>query len=97
MWAPPSGFIESGETLEDACLRELKEETGMNGEVKKLIGAYLEKTEIYGDVIVIMYLVEISEGEMKAGDDVVDVRFFRREELPDLHLDCFRKAIGEVL
>ena len=38
MWASPSGFIEIGETAEDACLRELKEETGVSGEIVSLVG-----------------------------------------------------------
>lgn len=95
-WVPPSGFVESGETPEDACLRELKEETGMTGEVKKIIGTWLEKTETYGDVIVMIYLVEIKSGELKPGDDAEDARFFELEKTPDLHFDCFKKAMEKV-
>ena len=95
-WAPPSGFVESGETPEDACLRELKEETGMEGVIKGLIGVYLERTKIYGEVLVIIYLVEITGGELKAGDDADDTRFFHKGDQPKLHFSCFRRAIEEV-
>lgn len=95
-WAPPSGFVESGETPEDACLRELKEETGMEGIIKGLIGVYLERTKIYGEVLVIIYLVEITGGELKAGDDADDTRFFHKGDQPKLHFSCFRRAIEEV-
>ena len=95
-WAPPSGFMESGETPEDACLRELKEETGLEGAIKGLIGVYLERTEIYGEVLVIVYLVEITGGKLKPGDDAEDTRFFSKGEQPELHFGCFKKAIEKV-
>jgi len=95
-WAPPSGFMESGETPEEACLRELKEETGMVGVIKGLIGVYLERTKIYGEVLVIVYLVDITGGELKPGDDAEDTRFFLKEDQPKLHFGCFRKAIEKV-
>jgi ADP-ribose pyrophosphatase YjhB (NUDIX family) len=97
IWAPPSGFVEDGEELEDACLRELKEETGMEGKIKKLIGAWLEKTVLYGNIIVIMYLVEIKGGRLKPGDDADDARFFEKDELPDFHFKCFKEALSLIL
>jgi len=97
LWALPSGFIESGETPEDACSRELKEETGMDGIINRLIGVYREGTEVYGDVIVVMYFVEIIGGELKAGDDAEEAKFFNKEKLPNLHFNCFNKAVVEVL
>lgn len=95
-WALPSGFIEKNENPEDACLRELKEETGMQGKILKIIGAWLERTKIYGDVIVIMYLVKINGGKLEAGDDAADAKFFKREDIPDIHFNCFRKAIERL-
>jgi len=96
-WALPSGFVESGEAPEDACRRELKEETGLDGIIKRLIGVYREGTGIYGDVIVIMYLMEVIGGELRAGDDAEEVRFFKKEELPGFHFNCFKRAVAEVL
>ncbi|MFC1980550.1 NUDIX hydrolase [Chloroflexota bacterium] len=62
MTTSPSGFIEVGETPEEACLRELKEETGVSGQLVKLVGVgRIEDKEVYGDMLVIWYLV-------KAGD-----------------------------
>ena len=95
-WAPPSGFVEAGETPEEACLRELKEETGMEGMIKRLLGVYLERTRVYGEVLVIVYLVEITGGELQPGDDAADTRFFSKDEQPELHFDCFRKALERV-
>ena len=58
-WALPGGFIESNETPEIACLRELEEETGLRGEIKRLIGVYIQKTREYGSLLVIGYEVNI--------------------------------------
>ncbi|MEA1965145.1 MAG: NUDIX hydrolase [Candidatus Aerophobetes bacterium] len=96
-WALPSGFVESGEAPEDTCRRELKEETGLDGVIKRLIGVYREKTETYGDVIVVMYLMEIIGGELRAGDDAEEAEFFKKERLPSLCFNCFKKAIAKVL
>lgn len=97
MWASPSGFIEIGETAEEACLRELKEETGVSGEIVKLVGVVrLEDREVYGDMLIVAYLVEVGNEELKPGSDVEDVRFFSVEELPNNYVDLFREVIEEV-
>jgi 8-oxo-dGTP diphosphatase len=94
MWASPSGFIEVGETAEEACLRELKEETGVSGEIVKLVGVVrLEDKEVYGDMLIVEYLVKVADGELTPGDEVEDVRFFTVGELPDYYLELFREVI----
>jgi len=96
MWASPSGFIEVGETPEEACLRELKEETGISGEVVKLIGvARREDKEIYGDMLVVKYLVKV-EGELTPGEEVQDARFFDIAELPDYYVNIHNEIIKEI-
>jgi len=97
MWAPPSGFIEVGETPEEACLRELKEETGASGEIVKLIGvARREDREIYGDMLIVRYLVKVTGGELASGGEVEDARFFDIAELPDYYVDLFKDVIEEI-
>ena len=97
MWASPSGFIEIGETPEEACLRELKEETGIPGEIVKLIGVLrIEDKEIYGDMLIIAYLVKVKDGELTPGDEVEDARFFDIAELPEYYLNIFKDVIEEI-
>ena len=52
-WSLPGGFIELGETPEDAAKRELKEETNLNGEVIKLLGHCSHFNSIFGDILLI--------------------------------------------
>jgi len=97
MWAPPSGFIEVGETPEEACLRELKEETGTSGEIVKLIGVdRLEDKEIYGDMLIVRYLVKVTGGKLAPDDEVEDVRFFNIAELPGYYVKLFKDVIEEI-
>jgi len=97
MWASPSGFIEIGETAEEACLRELKEETGVSGEIVKLVGVVRrEDKEVYGDMLVVEYLVKVTDEGLKPGSDVDDARFFSVDGLPDYYPDLFRGVIEEV-
>ncbi len=76
-WGPPSGFIEVGETPEEACLRELKEETGVSGQVVRLVGVRrIGDKEVYGDMLMVRYLVKAGDEEITPGDEVEDARFF---------------------
>ena len=98
MWGFPSGFIEVGETSEEACLRELKEETGTSGEIEKLIGVVRrEDKEIYGDMLVVQYLVRVTGGKLAPpGDEVEDARFVDIAELPDYYVNLFKDVIEEI-
>ncbi len=97
MWGAPSGFIESGETSEEACLRELKEETGVSGEIVRLVGVVRrEDKEVYGDMLIVKYLVKVNRGKLVPGDEVEDVRFFDIAELPEYYLNIFKDVIEEI-
>jgi len=97
MWGAPSGFIEIGETPEEACLRELKEEAGVSGEIVRLIEVVRhEDKEVYGDMLVVRYLVRVKEEKLTPGEEVQDARFFDVSELPDYYRYIHREIIKEV-
>ncbi len=96
VWAPPSGFIEEGEDPEDAVVRELKEETGLEGVVEELLGVYRNNAKVYGDVLVITYLVKVAGGELKAGDDADDAGIYSFDEVPEIPFRCFYESIDKA-
>ncbi len=94
-WALPSGFIEQKETPEHAVVRELHEETGINGSVNKLIGAYLEPTRFYGNVLLIGYLMTAVKTRPKPGSDCVATRYFPSNRLPKIAFASHRSLISD--
>ena len=51
-WCLPGGFIELDESMEQAALRELAEETGLAGEIDSYIGCFYQESKFYGGVII---------------------------------------------
>jgi ADP-ribose pyrophosphatase YjhB (NUDIX family) len=96
-WALPSGFIESDESPEETALRELYEETGISGRIKRLIGVYSEPTETYGRVLLIAYEAEFVGGHPKPGSDTVEVGFFSKEEMPGIPFASHNAIIKDAL
>lgn len=96
-WGCPSGFVECGESPEEACLRELEEEACVKGEIRRLLRVgKLEDTELYGDMLVVTYLVDVVEGEPSAGEEADDARYFAPEEIPPYLVPVFRDVIDEM-
>ena len=96
-WGCPSGFVESGESPEAACIRELEEEAGVTGEVVRLVNvAHWYDEELYGDMLVVSYLVRVTGGAPAAGEEVADVRYYSPHELPGYLKRGLRDVISEV-
>ncbi|PCJ60318.1 MAG: hypothetical protein COA73_08265 [Candidatus Hydrogenedentota bacterium] len=93
LWTMPGGFVESGETTEEAALRELEEETGLRGTGLRLLGTSTRASKISGGVIVIAYAVESWEGEMEAKTDAMDLGFFSRDKRPDIAFEVHEELI----
>jgi mutator protein MutT len=96
-WAFPGGFIEAGERAEDSCLRELKEETGIEGEIEELLGAAIEKTAEYGDLIVLGYKVRALNKDIQISDEVKESKFVNWEELPAITFPTHREMVRILL
>ncbi len=93
-WALPAGFIEIDETPEKACLRELREETGLKGEIVSLVGVYSQKSMLYRNVLIIGYEVQ-ARGNLSPGSDSLEAEFFPLGNLPDIPFSSHRKMIDD--
>ena len=89
-YALPGGFVEVGETVEDAVKREAYEETGLKISIRRLVGVYSDPgRDPRGHVVSICYLAE-GQGELRSGSDARSAEIFPLDGLPDLAFDHAR-------
>ena len=97
-WGLPGGFLELGETLEEGAIRELKEETNLNGKYVKLLGYCSHFNSVFGDILLIGLEMKISEWEnLKAGDDALSAKLFKYNECPKLAFECHQRILDIYL
>ncbi|MGD6803660.1 NUDIX hydrolase [Rossellomorea aquimaris] len=90
IWSVPSGGIEAGESPEECCIRELKEETGCEVEIIRELK--VKQTEIKGIAVTIYYfLVDITGGKLEVDDPDLNIEeacwksFEEFESLPQMY------------
>ncbi len=103
LWCIPGGHVDLGETLSQACARELLEETGLNGEVTRLVGVYSDTQNSLHiaqgpewHTIRVSFLCKIVGGTIKTSDETSEVRYFNLSQLPLMITDHARRVQDAV-
>ena len=96
LWVVPGGFVDVGEPVEEAVVRETLEETHLQVRVARLLNVYSYRDS---PTVVVAYLTEYLAGELAAGDESLEARVFGPEEIPwdEIPFRSTRAALTEYL
>lgn len=89
-WCLPGGFLELGESPETGALRELTEETGLEGKIDTLLGVVTTPSKQYHSALMVSYLITEYKGRPSPGDDASAVQWFDYTQLPTVAFESHR-------
>jgi ADP-ribose pyrophosphatase YjhB (NUDIX family) len=82
-WAIPGGFVDYGETLEEAAIREMKEETSLDINLVRQFHTYSDPDRDPRHHTVSTIFIATARGIPKAADDAIDIGIFTKDTLPE--------------
>lgn len=102
-WAVPGGYMESGESLHEACEREVWEETGVRVKATHLVAVYSDPNILleYPDgnkwqIVVLHFVADKVGGNLVSGDETTDVGYFSLDEISKMNIGEFdRQRIND--
>jgi 8-oxo-dGTP diphosphatase len=86
-WALPGGFVNYGETIEAAAMREAKEETNLDLKGLTMFSVYSDPARDLRMHTITTVFVAQGHGRLKGGDDASKAQVFELEQLPELAFD----------
>ena len=93
-WALPGGFVEYGEMVETAAVREAREETGLDVELTELVGVYSDPDrDPRGHTVTVAYRARIVGGKLNSDSDAKDARFVTAGQINSMDLAFDHKII----
>lgn len=102
-WALPGGVVEQGESPEQAAVREIKEELGIEIQIKKLIGVYnaaIRDGDLEYNYDIHCFEADYKDGDLKPSLEIMNYKWVEsREDLADLMpklTNTSRKALEDV-
>ena len=96
LWTMPAGFVEYDEHVESCAVREAREETGLDVELIRLLGAYMAMDDPRTRVVLLLYLARRAGGELVPGDDAIDARFFPLADPPPIAFRAHEEALADI-
>lgn len=78
-WVLPGGYVDRGEEVTAAAIRETQEECGLRTRISRLLGVYSYPGR---PAVVVVYVAEYVAGELIAGDETEEVGLYLRQEIP---------------
>ena len=94
-WGLPAGFQEFDESPEECCVREVKEETGLDIRIEAPFWNYRAGDDPRTTVVLILYLGARIDGDLKPGDDATEAAYFDLSEIPsNIAFSAHREAIA---
>ena len=97
MWALPGGFVDYGESLENAAVREAKEETGLDVQLVRQFHTYSDPDRDPRKHTISTVFIAKATGEPRGGDDAARAVLFSKDQIPDVMAFDHRKILQDYL
>ena len=91
-WSLPGGVMEPGESIDEAAIREVKEETGLDVRLRRVVGLYSKPGE---DGLAVCFEGEVIGGTLKADHEITECRYFPHDRLPESIREHLRQRIED--